>query len=165
MELWDLYNRDGGRLNRTVVRGKKMQPGEYHLVVGVWVCNSRGQVLLTLRAPNKETYPNYWENTGGSVVAGESSIQGALRELWEETGIQAAAEELTFLKRVVEKRTIVDQYRLIKDIEVNQLQFQPGETQDARWVTWDELLLAVKQGEIAQPIAQRLIAIQPMLQG
>jgi len=39
-----------------------------------------------LRHPNKKEYSNYWENTGGSVLSGETSKVGAIRELFEETG-------------------------------------------------------------------------------
>ena len=65
-----------------------MKPGEYGLVVCVWVCDGAGHLLLTKRAPEKKSFPNTWENSGGSAWAGESSRQAIARELYEETGAQ-----------------------------------------------------------------------------
>ena len=75
MELWDLYDKDRKPLGKTHVRGVPLKKGEYHLVVFVWVFNSTGQVLMTKRAPEKQSYPNLWEHTGGSVLSGETSRQ------------------------------------------------------------------------------------------
>ena len=69
-------------------------PGEYHMAVIVVIVNSRGEVLLTRRAKEKDLCPGWWENTGGSVLAGETSLEAILRELREETGIRARPEEL-----------------------------------------------------------------------
>ena len=62
-----------------------MKPGEYGLVVCVWVCDGAGHLLLTKRATEKKSFPNTWENSGGSAWAGESSRQAIARELYEET--------------------------------------------------------------------------------
>ena len=52
---------------------------------------------MTLRDKAKPVYPNCWENTGGAVLAGETSLEGALRELREETGLAAQPEALRLL--------------------------------------------------------------------
>ena len=90
MERWDLYTQDRKLTGQTMVRGEAIPAGLYHLVVGIWTINSQGRVLLTLRHPNKEVYPNTWENSGGAAKAGESSLEAAQRELEEETGYRAA---------------------------------------------------------------------------
>ena len=76
-----------------------MKPGEYGLVVCVWVCRTgAGHLLLTKRAPEKKSFPNTWENSGGSAWAGESSRQAIARELSEETGIRAREEAFLLLE-------------------------------------------------------------------
>lgn len=75
-----------------------MKPGEYGLVVCVWVCDGAGHLLLTKRAPEKKSFPNTWENSGGSAWAGESSRQAIARELYEETGIRAREEAFLLLE-------------------------------------------------------------------
>lgn len=86
-ELWDIYDRSRTLTGRTVERGKPMSGDEYHLVVHVWIQNSKGQWLLSRRTPNK-AFPLKWEPTGGSVLAGEDTLTAALRETEEELGIR-----------------------------------------------------------------------------
>ncbi|MED4554797.1 NUDIX domain-containing protein [Lysinibacillus capsici] len=52
----------------------------------IWIRNNKGEFLLTKRHPNKH-YPHLWECPGGSIVTGESSLDGAIREVEEEIGI------------------------------------------------------------------------------
>ena len=73
MELWDLYDSNRQPLFRTQLRNQLINPGEYHIDIEVWTVNSNKNLLVTLRDPNKENYPGKWENTGGSVLAGETS--------------------------------------------------------------------------------------------
>lgn len=89
MEIWDLYDESRRPLGRTARRDEPLQPGEYHVVVGIWVFDGKGHILLTRRDASKRYMPGKWENTGGHVVSGEDSRAAAARELWEETGIQA----------------------------------------------------------------------------
>ena len=46
--------------------------------------------LLLHRAPDEPIYPNVWQVVTGGVEEGETFIEGALRELTEETGLTAA---------------------------------------------------------------------------
>ena len=60
MELWDLYDKDRTPLHRTHPRGTPLPEGAYHVAVIVVVVNSKGQVLLTRRAPEKDACPGWW---------------------------------------------------------------------------------------------------------
>ncbi len=135
MELFDLLDKDGNPIGRTHVRGEAIPKGAYHRVVDILTVNSQNQILVTLRDPNKENYPNLWEFTGGSVVAGESSVDGAVRELREETGIIALPQELKLFMTMTTEDAVVDIYILRRDVELSELTMQPGETVDAKWVT------------------------------
>ena len=53
----------------------------------VWIRNSKGEYLISQRSANRPTFPLMWECVGGSVVKGEDSMQGAIREAKEEVGI------------------------------------------------------------------------------
>ena len=78
MELWDLYDNDRRPLGRTHQRGLPVPPGAYHLAVIVVILNPKGEVLLTRRAPEKDACPGWWENTGGSVLAGVAAVAAEL---------------------------------------------------------------------------------------
>lgn len=155
MELWDVYDKERRPLGKTHVRGTPMAKGEYHLVVFVWVFNSHGQVLMTKRSPEKQSYPNLWEHTGGAAMAGESSIQAIRRELLEETGICAEEAELTLVDSYTRTGSFCDIYFLHKDILTSDLTLQPGETCDAKWVTRAQLEEMICRGEVAKPDVQR----------
>ena len=100
MEIWDLYDENRNPVGHTHIRGNVIPEGCYHLVVHVWIRNSKGEYLISQRSANRPTFPLMWETTGGSVTAGEDSLTGAIREVKEEVGIDldANAGKLCFSK-------------------------------------------------------------------
>lgn len=165
MELWDLYDQQRRPLGRTHKRGMPLQKGEYHLVVFVWVFNNRGEVLLTKRAPEKRTFANLWEATGGAVQAGENSRQAICRELFEETGIRAEASEFLLMDTDCRSDGICDIYFLRKTVPLEQLVMQPGETCGAKWVDRAELERMLAAGLVARPDAYRYRQLGDKLNG
>lgn len=159
MELWDLLDHNRKPLGVTHPRGRQypMPRGTYHTVVSVFTVDSRGRLLLTLRAPTKGMYPNYWEFTGGSGVAGEDSLTAAHRELSEETGIDCPPEELTLLGTIREPSAFMDCYLCRPGVAGEELAvtLQEGETVDYRWVTFFELETMIHKGLIPPPCAMR----------
>ena len=155
MERWDLYDQNRKPLNRTIVRGEKKQAGEYHTVVEVWTVNSNGEILVTLRDPRKKDYPDKWENTGGSALAGETSQTAAVRELYEETGIIATEDELILLGTYQEESEFVDIYLLKRDNLIEGIVLQVGETVDAKWITPETLDKMIRNFELALPTGLR----------
>lgn len=164
MEIWDLYDENRNLLDKKRIRGNSGIGGEYHIVVGIWTVNSKNQVLLTLRDPNKEDYANYWENSGGSILQGETSKQGAKRELLEETGIKIEEEELFYLGTNKGNTYFHDVYVIRKDIEITELILQEGETVDAKWVTVEELDRMIENEEIAKPVVEVLNLVRKKLE-
>lgn len=87
MELWDLYNEHRQLTGRDQIRGEEIPPGYFHLVVHVWIRNSDGKYLISQRSADRPMHPLKWECVGGSVLKGEDSLTGALRETKEEVGL------------------------------------------------------------------------------
>lgn len=83
-EIWDLYNENRELLGKDHIRGEQLPIDGYHLVVHVWIRNSKGEYLIAQRSANRTAFPLIWECVDGSVVKGEDSLQGALREAKEE---------------------------------------------------------------------------------
>lgn len=88
MELWDLYTEDRKLTGKERIRGEDLPDNLYHLVVHVWIKNCKGEYLISQRSANRPTFPLMWECVGGSVLKGESSIEGAIREAKEEVGVE-----------------------------------------------------------------------------
>ena len=159
MELWDLLDKNRKLLGMTHPRGRQypMPPNTYHTVVTVFTVDASNRILLTLRAPTKGMYPNYWEFTGGSGIAGEDSLTSAHRELWEETGINCPSEELVLLGTLREPSAFMDCYlcRLDKAGEDVTVALQAGETVDFQWVALREMETMIHKGLIPPPCAMR----------
>lgn len=162
MELWDLFDKERRPLGRTHERGLPLPAGAYHLAVFVWVFNSRGQTLLTRRAPEKQHYAGLWSVTGGAAQAGESSREAICRELREETGICARAEDFVLLQSVRSdaRAYFSDIYFLRCDAPSESLTMQPGETTEARWVDRAALEALIARGEFAAPDAERYVSLK-----
>ena len=159
MELWDLLDKDRNPLGRTHPRGRQypMPPRTYQTVVTVFTVDAQKRILLTRRAPTKGMYPNFWEFTCGSGIAGEDSLTSAVRELSEETGIRCPAEELIFLDTVREPSAFMDCYlcRPEADGEDVAVTLQEGETVDYKWVSFWEMETMIHKGELPPPCAMR----------
>ena len=162
MELNDIYDKDRNLTGRTHRRGTPWKKGEYGLVVCVWVYDGHGKLLLTRRAPQK-SFAGTWENSGGAAKAGENSLQAITRELFEETGIRAAEEEFELLSTGRDKFCHYDFYCLRRDIPLEQVVLQPGETDDAKWVTFRQVHEMIGREEICTIIAKQFLKQEPDL--
>ena len=139
MELWDLLNEQGEPTGKTMVRGERLRLGQYHLVVHIWVADSRGRLLIQRRADHLTLMPGVWAVTGGSAVHGEDSRTAACRELREELGVDTSPGEMRRLGRLRRRNSFSDLWLLRRDIRREELSLQREEVADARWVTRAEL--------------------------
>jgi 8-oxo-dGTP diphosphatase len=78
-ELWDVYDANRKLTGRLHKRSDPLKPGDYHLCVLARLKNTRGESLLTKRAP-EQGYGGMWENTGGSALSGDDSLTAAASE-------------------------------------------------------------------------------------
>lgn len=138
-ELWDVYTKDRVKTGRTHERGLPLARGDYHLVVVIWIVDRRGRFILTKRHPLKEVWPEMWECTGGSVIAGEDSAAGALREVQEEIGIGLDLNDGRVIYSCLGEDTIYDYWLFIEDVDVARTRLQEGEVTDIMCATKDEL--------------------------
>ena len=148
MELWDAYDRDGNLTGGTLVRGEPIPDGLYHLVCGILVKHVDGDYLLMKRDLSKPAWPGYYEATaGGAVQKGETLLEGALRELQEETGI--VAEKLIPYYRARDKSALYGAFLCETDWPKDQIKLQPGETMEYLWVSREE---AIRMMEMDPPV-------------
>jgi len=148
-EFWDIYDRDRRLTGRTLRRGDAMTREEYHLVVRVWIRSGDGRWLISRRAPEK-TFPGQWESTIGSALAGETSLEAALREAKEELGVCLVPEKGRLVQSVrrddSDRPDFLDIWVFEHDCSLTDVTLQPGETTAAQWVTGEEILQMMTSG-------------------
>ena len=157
MEIWDAYDKNCNLIqNVSLVRGTDIPSGVFHLVCDVIVKHSDGTYLLMQRDKRKH-FGGMWEATaGGSALKGESPVQCAKRELFEETGINA--NNLTQVGTVInpDNKSIYVEFLCITECKKDSVVLQEGETSDYKWVTKEDLLL-MKNDELVTQRMQKFI--------
>lgn len=154
-EEWnDIYDANRNLTGRVHQRGTPWNPGEYGVVVCVWVYDGRGHLLLTRRAAGK-SFAGTWENSGGAVKAGENSRQAIARELFEETGIRASEEEFEFLDTDTDRNMFYDHYCLKRRVKIKDIVLQPGETDGVMWASFGKVHWMIRSGKICRIIGSQ----------
>ncbi|MBQ8200266.1 MAG: NUDIX domain-containing protein [Clostridia bacterium] len=155
MELWDLYTIHRQFTGETHVRGEKLPPDRYHLVVHVWIRNSRGEYLISQRAASRPAFPLKWECVGGSVTAGEDSLEGALREAKEEVGVELEPQNGFLLSSTVrhQYQDIKDDWLFYYDGEIDLHNATTDEVAQSKWMTVDEIRALYDSGELVHTLA------------
>ena len=92
-----------------------------------------------------------WECNGGSVLKGETSLEGILREIKEELGIEFTKKEAIFLKEI-RKDSIPadfkDMWLFKKDVKEEEITFPDGEAIESKWVTIEEFIELIDQKQV-----------------
>lgn len=138
-EIWDVYDGNGVKTGRKMERGVPVD-GDYMLCVHVYLCNPEGLFLMQKRSESKQSHPGEWDVTGGAVLSGESSAQGAIRETREEVGISLSEENLTYIGRVKKRRSFIDIFLARRDFAVEDCRLQREEVQEVKLVSGSEVL-------------------------
>lgn len=145
MEIWDGYTADRMLAGVDMVRERESEYPKwlYHIVSDVVVRHADGTYLAMQRDFNKIGHPGEWElGAGGSVVKGETPIDGAIRELYEETGIKAGTLILAdIVTKEYENGCNTHYYVFFCETAMNksEITLQKGETIAFKWVTADEI--------------------------
>ena len=163
MELWDLYTENREPTGRTHVRGEVIPDEYYHLVVHVWIQNSKGEYLISQRAASRPTCPLMWECVGGSVLAGETSLEGALREAKEEVGLDLSPDS----GRVILAKTrssysdIVDVWLFRYDNDVSLRNATTDEVAQVQWMTPVQVRELLDSGRLVESLGYFFTELEP----
>ena len=158
MEIWDLYNENREIIGEHI-RGEELPDNAYHLVVHVWIKNNEGKYLISQRSENRKQFPLMWETVGGSVLKGESSIQGAVREVKEEVGIDLRETDGTLafskIRKIIDDKKfndILDVWVFNYDGEVVLNNATTDEVAQVKWLDRSEILKLYNDEELVSTL-------------
>ena len=159
MEVWDLYDENKNVTGKYCVRGNEIPDNYYHLVVHVWIKNDKGEYLISQRSENRPTFPLMWECVGGSVLKGESSLQGAIRETKEEVGIDFKESEGKLAYSKVRKTVNGKKFNDIMDVwlfeyngDVKLENATTDEVRDIKWMKKEEIKELLENKKLVQTL-------------
>jgi isopentenyldiphosphate isomerase len=147
MELCDVVDQFGKRTGRVVTRGTKLASDEFYLAVHVWIRDESNQYLVQQRAFHLTSGPGVWSTTVGYVLSGEESIDGAIREVKEELGIQLLSAYLQRIERHVLDNRVEDIWMAEVHRDSIGIPAPGDEVADYKWVSRDELEQLADCGE------------------
>jgi isopentenyldiphosphate isomerase len=138
-ELFDLCDQRGRPTGRTKPRFLVHRDGDWHRAFHCWIVALRDyqpHLILQRRAPTKDTWAGLWDvSVAGHYAAGEG-IDGGLREIREEMGLDVNASELVhvgwrrevvFYPDGLIEREIQDVFFLRRDVDLSALCPAPDE--------------------------------------
>jgi len=163
MEMLDIVDEYGVPTGGTVEREEAHRRGIRHRTSHVWLLRTRfgrTQVLLQKRSPKKDSHPGCYDiSSAGHIPAGDGFLESAVRELKEELGVDADADELifcgqrrfefreTFYGREFRDNQVSNVYVLLRDIEDAEFTVQSSEVAEVLWMDWDKCMDMVRDNK------------------
>lgn len=164
MEILDIVDENGEPTGKTAERSVVHAQGLRHRTSHVWLLREREhgvEVLLQKRSEGKDSFPGCYDiSSAGHIPAGVGFKESALRELKEELGITAAAEELVecgelklyqeeiFYGEPFKDNQVSKVFYIWKDVEPENMQLQASEVAGVCWMPLTECRRKVRENTI-----------------
>ena len=101
MEYIDIFDENNNPTGEIKEKTQAHEDGNFHRTAHIWIMNDKKELLLQKRSATKKSHPNCWDISGaGHIRAGETVIEGAIRELKEELGVKTKESDLKFISIV-----------------------------------------------------------------
>lgn len=125
MEYIDIFDYNNNPTGEIKEKTQAHEDGNFHRTAYVWIMNDKKELLLQKRSATKKSHPNFWDISGvGHIRAGETVIEGAIRELKEELGVEVKEEglliheeEYKYLFKYIRKQNIEIRKCTINDVD------------------------------------------------
>ena len=163
IEYLDIVDEAGHPTGKVISRQDAHSDGILHRTAHVWVVrenDGRTEILLQKRSYEKESFPGMFDtSSAGHISAGEEPIPSALRELAEELGITATAEQLhyagtfriqyekVFHGSLYRDNEITWVYVYREPVDIRALSLQESEVSEARWFDLEAVWSEIQSGD------------------
>ena len=155
MEYFDIVDENGQPTGEIIARDVAHRDGIKHRTAHVWVVRKKKNgydILLQKRTLEKDSFPGMYDtSSAGHIPSGEEPLSSALRELEEELGIKAAAEELSyagtfriqyekeFHGKMFRDNEVTWVFVYEKPVDIKHISLQASEVDEVRWFDMEEV--------------------------
>jgi isopentenyl-diphosphate Delta-isomerase len=153
-ELIDIVDEGNVLTGEQKMKSEAHRDGLWHRAAHIWIYNSKGEILLQLRAKEKDLYPDMWDiSVAGHTSAGEEPVVSGLREIQEEIGLSVKVEDLELYKIRTEEikynKILSNEFNyvfLLKyDGDASSLKVQKEELQKVEFFTIEDIKKGLKE--------------------
>ena len=140
-EIFDVFDINGNYLGtkpKSFCHGPN--PGVYHKPVWIWIVNGN-KILVQKRALVKKNNPGKWDMpSAGHVHAGETMLQGCVRETFEELGLETKESDYIFLREYIAQSAweLGQVFLLRTDAKIEDMTLQEEEVEEVKYLEFDE---------------------------
>ena len=150
MEIVDVYDIHGNKLNKTIVRGngQDLKTGEYVKAVSIWI---KSGIRFLIQKVSKEK-GDLWAVTSGAVSSGYESLEQAVIECKEELDLTVKKEDLQYMGNMIFNNVIIDVYLYDseEDLEAINFTLQESEVAEIAWLSGNEIEDMILRGDLRQ---------------
>ena len=113
----------------------------------LWIKNTKGESLITLRSRSMKIYPGKWAAAvAGTVDEGETYYENIIKETQEELGLSDIKPiEGPTGRYKVEYNFFYRWYLLEIDKNIEDFNIDKEEVEEIRWITKDQLIKEIKE--------------------
>lgn len=160
MDFFDIVDEKGIPTGESIERTQAHKKGIRHRTAHIWIIreqDGKAQLLLQKRSAEKDSFPGRFDtSSAGHIQAGDEPEESAIRELYEELGIQASKEELQFAGcfdiqyekefhgKMFRDNEVAFVYMYTKPVDVAKLILQKEEVESVEWFDMEELDAALQ---------------------
>ena len=110
-ELIDVLDENGNKTGEVLTKKQIHERGLCHKIIVVAIIDRNGHILMQKRAKNKDVNADKWDvSVAGHVSSGQTSLEAAIRETFEELGIKIHKEELKYILMYKNNEKIKENY-------------------------------------------------------
>lgn len=145
-ERYAIYDKNGNKTGRTNVMGNRREDHQYSMFVDIIIADHKGKFLMQKRSMKKRFFPGEWGNTGGCVKHYEKTIDAAIRETQEETGLSFDKTQIKFVKRI-KNDNFFDMFFAQKEFDIDECTMQEDEVDELKMFRPEKMYALLKDKE------------------
>lgn len=139
-EFVDLYDEFGHFTGKTISSSQSYEEGYYVLIAHLCLFNSQFRMLCQKRSFQKKCSGGLWDVTcSGLIRSGENDLEGLIREVKEELGLEIKLNENQRAVVIKTDSTFESFFIVQTDFDLNLCKLQESEVLEVRYFSLEEI--------------------------